>query len=292
MNKIFYSEISRRISKAYSNLSPGHRQISDFVMKHQTEAATMTNIELAAKCEVSTATATRFARAIGFDSFADFREAQINAIRNNFSHAAKLSHEIDASASHFDLVKNGIEQDLTNLQTTSAGLDQGTCSRTVDLILNSDRIFAFGAGLSQYAIGVLMHGLEPYCRGNATNIGPMGNGNAGIRRVLHSTSNDLVITCSFPHYAASTLEITEIASSNKASIVCITDQPTSPLTKWADEIFYAHAKRRLLPNSITSAVAIAEGIIAAVANRRTEGIALHRSMDARLNPDYGETGGI
>lgn len=284
MGKDFYSDVAQRVSKVYSRLSAGHRQISDFIIKNPTEAATMTNVELAAKCNVSTATATRFARAIGFESFAEFREAQINGIRNNLSHASRLSQEVDADASHFDLVRNGIEQDLANLQTTSAGLHEDTCRHTVDLILNSERVFAFGAGLSQYAIGVLMHGLEPYCRGNATNIGPMGNGNAGIRRVLHSTPKDLVITCSFPHYAAETLEITQVARKNGSSVVCITDHPTSPLTEWADEIFYAHASRRLLPNSITAAVAIAEGLIAAVANRRTEGIALHRTLDARHSP--------
>ncbi|WEX11008.1 MurR/RpiR family transcriptional regulator [Chelativorans sp. AA-79] len=281
MVRTFYSDVAQRVSKAYATLSPGHRQIADFILKNATEAATMNNVELATRCQVSTATATRFARAIGFASFADFRESQINAMRNDLSHANKLSREIDSAASHFDLVRNGLEQDLSNLHATSSGLDEGTCTRAVDLILKSDRVFAFGAGLSQHAIGVLMHGLEPYCRGNATNIGPMGNGNTAIRRVLHCTENDLVITCSLPHYSADTIEITQIARQKGASVICITDRPTSPLTKHAHEIFYAHSNRRLLPNSITSAVAIAEGIIAAVANRRTEGLAVYRTLDAR-----------
>ncbi|MHC9237724.1 MurR/RpiR family transcriptional regulator [Pseudooceanicola sp. 502str34] len=262
-------------------MSPGHRQIADFIMKNPSEAATMSNVELARRCEVSTATATRFARTIGFASFAEFRESQVSALRDDLSHATKLSAEIDADASHFDVVRNGLEQDLSNLSATSGGLDEETCSRAIELILNADRVFAYGGGLSQFAIGVLMHGLEPYCRGNATNIGPMGNGNAAIRRVLHSTPRDVVITCSLPHYAPETIEVTQLARERGAGVICITDHPTSPLVRYADAALYAHAGRKLLPNSITSAVAVAEGLVAAIANRRVEGLDLHRRLDAR-----------
>ena len=281
MDKNFYSDVAKRVSKAYPSMSPGQKQIADFIIKNPEEAATMSNVELARCCAVSTATATRFARMIGFGSFAEFRESQVSALREDRSHAAKLSIEIDADARHFDVLRNGLGQDLSNLTATSDGLDEATCSRAIDLILGAERVFAFGAGLSQFAMGVLSHGLEPYCRGNASNIGPMGNGNAAIRRVLHSTPRDVVITCSLPHYATETIEVTQLARERGAGVICITDHPTSPLVPYADAVLYAHARRRLLPNSITSAVAVAEGLVAAIANRRVEGLDVHRRLDAR-----------
>ncbi|WP_299820221.1 MurR/RpiR family transcriptional regulator [uncultured Jannaschia sp.] len=272
MNNVFQTDIAQRVSRAYEKLSPGHRRIADFILENPTEAAPLNNIELATRCEVSTATATRFARAIGFPCFSDFRESQLEAMRAARFHVERLSREIDAEATHFDVVRNGLDQDIRNLQTTRDRLDEASCGRAVEMILNAERIFAFGAGLSQYAIGVLIHGLEPYCRGNAINIGPMGNGNVAIRRAVHCTDRDLVITCSLPNYAADTIEVTQTARRKGATILCITDRPTSPLTKYADAVFYADATRRLLPNSITSAIAVSEGIIAAIANRRQEGL--------------------
>ncbi len=281
MVSVFHTDVAHRVSLAYEKLSPGHRKIADFILRNPTEAAMLNNIELATRCEVSTATATRFARAIGFPGFAEFRDSQIEALRAGQSHAQRLSQEIDEEASHFDVVRNGLNQDLRSLQRTLDCLDEASCSRTVDMILSAERIFGFGTGLSQFVVGVLIHGLEPYCRGNATNIGPSGNGNAAFRRVVHCTPRDLVITCALPNYATETVEITETAHSRGASIVCITDRPTSPLTKFADAVFYADATRRLLPNSITSAVAVVEGIAAAVANRRQEELEVHRALDAR-----------
>ena len=281
MNSVFHSDTAQRVSRAYERLSPGHRRIADFILANPAEAAILNNVELATRCAVSTATATRFARAIGFSSFSDFRGSQIASIRAGCSHAERLSREINEEAAPLDVVRLGLDQDLYNLQTTRDRLDEASCCRAVDMILVAERIFAFGAGLSQYAIGILIHGLEPYCRGNATNIGPMGNGNTAVRRAVHFTGRDLVITCSLPSYTADTIEVTQLARERGASVLCITDRPTSPLTRYADAVFYANATRRLLPNSITSAVAVAEGIIAAVANRRREGLDVHRALDAR-----------
>lgn len=277
----FHNEIVQKISRTYGTLSPGQRKIADFVLKDPAEAACLNNVELAGRCEVSKATATRFARAIGFSSFARFREAQIVSIRSKQSYAQRLSMEMDRDLGSFDVFQSGIEQDLSNLKTTLDCLDEATCCRAVDMILGARRVFAFGAGLSQYVIGVLIHGLEPYCRGNAANIGPMGDANSAVRKIVHCDENDLLISCSMPNYSSDTLEVTELAHSRGASICCITDRATSPLAQFSDVVFYTNVTRKLLPNTVTSAIAITEGIVAAVANRREEGLDVHRTLDAR-----------
>lgn len=277
----FHGEVAQRISAAYEALSPAHRQIADFILQNPTAATMMNNVELANHCKVSTATATRFARAIGFANFSDFRDSQIETMRVSETMAARLSSEIDENAGPFEVVDHGIDQDRANLEATRGRLDERSCVAAVEMILNANRIFAFGAGVSQFVIGTMVHGLEPYCRGNAVNIGPMGNGQSALRQVLHCQAGDLIILCSLPHYSTDAVEVAEIARTRGATVLCITDRPTSPLIKYADVTFYADAVRRLLPNSITSAVAIAEGIIAAVANRRREGMDVHQVLDAR-----------
>lgn len=281
MNGTFYSDVAQRVSRTYETLSDGHRRIADFVLSNPTDAAQMNNIEIAAHCKVSAATATRFVRAVGFAGFSEFRESLIASLRGTASYAERLSGEIDLSASRYDMVRNGLDQDLRNLRSSYDTLDPSNCQRAVDMILNAERVFAFGGGLSQYVIGTLIHGLEPYCGGNASNIGPMSSSNSAIRKVVHCTHRDLLIVCALPHYAVETLEITRIARDKGASVIGITDRPTSPIIKYSDAIFYAETSRRLLPNSITSAVGIAEGLIAAVANCRKEGLEVHRTLDAR-----------
>lgn len=285
MDRVYYSEVAQLVAKAYDRLSPGHRRIAEFILQHPAEAAMLNNVELAARCEVSNATANRFPKALGFPGFAEFRSSQRDALRTDLSPANKLRDEIDESASHFEVIRNGLQQDLGNLETTLAGIDEASCTRAVELILSAERIFAYGAGLSRYIAGLLIHGLEPFCRGNATDIGAAGGANSALRRVVHCNKKDLLIIASFPRYAADTLEIAKIGRENNATIICLTDRPTSPLSKYADIVFYAQADRKLLPNSVTAAVALAEGIIAAVANRRSEGINVHMRLAENQRQD-------
>ncbi|NLS07285.1 MurR/RpiR family transcriptional regulator [Rhizobium sp. P32RR-XVIII] len=285
MDRVYYSEVAQLVAKAYDRLSPGHRRIAEFILQHPAEAAMLNNVELAARCEVSNATANRFPKALGFPGFAEFRSSQRDALRTDLSPANKLRDEIDESASHFEVIRNGLQQDLGNLETTLAGIDEASCARAVELILSAERIFAYGAGLSRYIAGLLIHGLEPFCRGNATDIGAAGGANSALRRVVHCNKKDLLIIASFPRYAADTLEIAKIGRENDATIICLTDRPTSPLSKYADIVFYAQADRKLLPNSVTAAVALAEGIIAAVANRRSEGINVHMRLAENQRQD-------
>ena len=285
MGRVYYSEVAQLVAKAYDRLSPGHRRIADFILKHPTEAAMLNNVELAVRCEVSNATANRFPKALGFSGFAEFRISQRDALRTDLSPATKLRDEIDETAGPFDVIQSGLRQDLANLNRTLAGLDEESCTRAIELILTAERIFAFGMGLSRHVAGLLIHGLEPFCRGNATEMGAGGGANSAMRRVVHCGPKDLLILASFPRYSAETLEIARVGRDNGTTIICLTDRPTSPLAKYADVVFYAQAERALLPNSATAAVAIAESIIAAVSNRRSEGINVHRKLAESYRPE-------
>jgi DNA-binding MurR/RpiR family transcriptional regulator len=288
METKYHSEVASRIGKAYQDLSAGHRQIADFILKSPAEAAMMTIVELASRCNVSNATANRFAKAIGFKGFADFRASQMDALRMDMAPAEKLRTEIDENASNFDIIRNALKQDLDNLQNTLDGLDEASCRRAVDLILAAQRIFTFGSGISYYIAGMLTHGLEPFCRGNVSMMGATGGATAAYRRLVHSDENDLIVLVSFPRYSPGTVELAEAARRRNTRVLCITDSPTSPLTRYADEVLFAQAKRSLLPNSATSAFALVEGIVAAVANRRSEGADVHLRLAQRYLPDISK----
>ncbi|MBE0532203.1 MAG: MurR/RpiR family transcriptional regulator [Rhodospirillales bacterium] len=288
LRAMYYSDTANRIAHAYALLSKSHKKIADFVLGAPAEAAMMTIDELAKACLVSNATANRFAKAIGFDGFADFRARQIEAIKQTLAPVEKLKAGRDGSASSFDIISDSIRHDLENLEKTRETLAPESCGKAVDLILAAERIFIFGSGISYYIAGILTHGLEPFCRGNVSMMGTTGGVNSALRRLVHAGERDLAIFISFPRYAPDTLELVEAARRQGARILCITDRPTSPLARYADVALYVQAERRLLPNSATAAFALADGLAAAVANRRREGVDIQMRLAARYLPGLAE----
>ncbi len=287
----FYSEIAKRIARTYSGLSTSHKRIADFVLGSPAESAMMTIEELANACRVSIATANRFAKALGFEGFAEFRAHQTEAVRLALAPVEKLKAGRDGSVTGFDIITSGLRQDVTNLEKTLEMLTQERCEKAVALILEAERIFTYGAGISYHVAGILTHGLEPFCRGNVSMIGATGGENAALRRLVHAGGNDLVILVSFPRYATETVELLGVAKERGTRILCITDRPASPLAGPADVVLYAQTERHLLPNSGAAAFALVDGLAAAVANRRGEGIDIQMRLAARYLPDVGRTPG-
>ncbi len=284
----FYSDTARRISRAYSLLSKSHKRIADFILGAPGESATMTIEELAKACHVSIATANRFAKAIGFDGYTEFRAHQIEALRQTIAPVEKLKADKYGSATSFDIIADGVSQDVANLEKTRETLTAESCDKAVELILAAERIFTYGSGISYHIAGILTHGLEPFCHGNVTMMGATGGVNSAHRRLVHAGVKDLVVLISFPRYAADTQELLESAKERGTKILCITDRPTSPLAADADVALYVPAERRLLPNSGTAAFSLVDGLAAAVANRRQEGIDVQMRLVARYLPNIGK----
>jgi transposase-like protein len=68
------------IARQYSNLSKSHRKTADYVLSNMLRAATLPIDQLAIAAGISIATANRFARALGFDSYPRFRAEVVNSL--------------------------------------------------------------------------------------------------------------------------------------------------------------------------------------------------------------------
>jgi DNA-binding MurR/RpiR family transcriptional regulator len=69
------TDLANRIAQIYPSLSEGHRKAADFVLQSPLDSATVTIEGLAEKSGTSTATVTRFVRALGYRNYGDFRAA-------------------------------------------------------------------------------------------------------------------------------------------------------------------------------------------------------------------------
>src|SRR5262245_45178808 len=113
--------IGRRIARAYRGLSQGQRRAADFLLGKPFDAATMTIEEFASAAAVSPATANRFARALGFARYIDFRTEIVEAIRPARAQEEKLA-AARHGASAAGMAKGSLAEDLANLRNTADAL--------------------------------------------------------------------------------------------------------------------------------------------------------------------------
>lgn len=258
--------IAARIAAAMPSLTPIHRRMGDYVLTNLFRAATMRIDELASVVGASVATANRFARALGFDGYPQFREALVRGFEATLAPVERLRTAQESAAAGNDIVDTSLEQAANNLQATRISVDSAVAKAAVEAIVAARRVFVLGYGASAFLAGLMEHGLTPY-HDNVQLLALMGGPSHAARRLFASNEGDLVIGIAFPRYVEDTIKLARRAASRGARILALTDSPRSPLAQFADLSLYIRTDRRLASNADSAVLAVIEALCDAVAYR-------------------------
>lgn len=276
------TDLANRIAAAYPSLSGTHRRAADFVLQNPLDTATMTIEGLAERSGTSTATVTRFVRSLGYNGYGEFRAALSAALKVAMAPVDGLAGARAVAGSTFATLVNALKDQENNLSEAISTLEEGVCSRAIDAVLKSRRIFIVGSGASHHVAAYLEEGLALYLDASvifaSSRVGP----EHAIRHMMSTRAGDLVIAISMPRYSRGTVELTNLAKERGAKVLALTDAPTSPLARLADMTLFAPARSRLLPNSPSATFALADAIVTAVARERPDAVEALKELSENL----------
>lgn len=255
--------IAQRIARA--DLSSSHRRVADVVLDQPLRVATMRMEELAEIAGVSVATTNRFARALGYDGYAQFRADLVLGFEAAMAPVIKASATAAAHDSAATVLANALIQTAANVALTCQTLDAAQCERAVAAILGARRIVIAGFGSSAWLAGLLHRKLDLYCD-HVRLLASVEGATFGARSVGRAGSGDLVIAIAFPRYLDDTVRLAQMGHAVGATVLAITDGPKSPLVAVSDLTLYAAADSRHFANCEASALALTEALSCAVAH--------------------------
>lgn len=276
------TDLANRIARVYPSLSDGHRKAADFVLQSPLDTATMTIEGLAEKSGTSTATVTRFVRALGYRSYADFRAALSTALKVALGPVEGLADARAAAGSVFATMATTLKGEAANLDEAIATLEEETVNRAIALLLKARRIFIVGSGASHYVGAFLEDGLALYLDAEVVFASSRGGPERAVRHMLSTGPEDVVIAISLPRYSRATLELAGFAKKRGAVLIALTDGPSSPLVPLADMTFFAPARNSFLPNSPTAAFAVADALITTLARERPDAVEALKGLSESL----------
>lgn len=252
-------------------LTRSHRQMADYVLANPFRAATMRIDEFAEAVGVSTATANRFARALGLDGYPQFRAELVRGFEATLAPVENLRQELERGSSVADVFAAVLDENHRNLDATRRGLAPEACERAVAQIQRARRIYIAGFGASGWLGGLLQRGLDPYCEHVELLAGVAGASYAA-RKLFKLDQRDLLISIAFPRYVADTLFLTQQIHQRGIPVLALTDRPTSPLAPIADVALYASTESLYNANSEATVLALIEALCVAVALRTPDAV--------------------
>lgn len=257
--------MAQRIARAMPSLTQSHRQVADYVLAHPLKVATMPIDELAATVGVSVATANRFARALAFEGYPQFRAALVLGFETTLAPVEKLRSKLERSAPVADVFDAVLADTARNLEATRQALDGRACVQAVDAILKAQRIYIIGYGASSWLGGLLMRSLDRYCE-NVQLLSSIESSSYGARMLSRLKARDLVIAIAFPRYFSDTVLLSKRVHEAGVPLLALTDGPNSPLAPLATLSLYAKTESQYFANSEASALALIEALCSAVAH--------------------------
>lgn len=257
--------MAQRIARLLPSLTRSHRQMADYVLARPLQAAIMPIDELAATLGVSVATANRFARALEFDGYQQFRAALVLGFESTLAPVEKLRSHLEQPTTVADVFAAALQGNQRNIDLTRQSLDAQSCEQAVTAILKARRIYIVGFGASSWLGGLLQRNLDMYCD-NVQLLASIESSSYGARSLTKLQPTDLLIAIAYPRYFSDTVFLTRRAREAGVPVLALTDRVTSPLAPLATVAIYAHTDSQYFANSEASALALIEALCSAVAH--------------------------
>jgi DNA-binding MurR/RpiR family transcriptional regulator len=255
------SALGQELKRVLGAGSASSRSIADFVLRNPVRVTAFGIEELAEHCAVSNATASRFARDIGFANYAAMRGAIAATMQGILQPVEKLRSNIERGHDRSSPAVESLEYVVANIGATAQALAAADVEKVVQKLTSARTVYVMGFGLSSHLAGLLSLHLQPFCQ-HVVEVAGHGGTEVAAGHLANITPDDVLVVISFPRYALDVIRLAGFARSRSACIVSLTDSPASPLAELADVALFAQATHPVLPSSSSAALALIEALVA------------------------------
>lgn len=201
-------------------------RVADFVLANPYEVIRMTVDGLAKRTGVSTTSVLRFAQALGFDGFTQFRmtlAVELDPLNQQSSNSEQDPLLL--------LVKNVFHADMQAIAQTLELLDLQAFRSAISSLSAAQRIVLFSVGLSAPIA------LDAASRFLRIGLDARAQTDSHLMAVSASqlSAGDCAVAISHSGRSPETIAAAELASKAGATVIAITSYPNTPLLRHADQ---------------------------------------------------------
>ena len=257
-----YRHLAQLLESRFAALSPELQRAARWVREHPAELGLQSMRQSARAAGVAPATMTRLAQALGLDGFDAMRRPAMAALAHSAAQTSANEPRLDtpdraatsalAQAQSLNVASVAARNALDQLQAAAAAI---LAARQV-------------AFLGQRASFGIAHHLRYTCdwlrAGTLLVADPAGAGNDQLAEL---TEADLLVAISQAPYSVLTVQCAQQAQRRGVPVLALTDSALSPLARAASTVLLFDAASPSFFHSMTGAQALAETLMAAVAEQ-------------------------
>jgi RpiR family transcriptional regulator, carbohydrate utilization regulator len=238
-----------RIQTMRDSLTPGQRRVGDAVVADPHAVILASVGELAARSHSSEAAVSRFARVLGYNSYAEFKLA---LSRDLVGTTQAIHEDVDGADDVALVAEKVVAANIRAIDDTYRGLDVRTLEQAADALIAAERIAFFGFGVSAIVARDARH---HFLRTSKDTIA-VDDAHEQVMWATSARPGDVVLLFSHTGTSRDLCDVAELARAEGATVVSGTNHGTSPLTTRADiNLFTSSRETRYREESVSSRIA-------------------------------------
>lgn len=259
------SRVVELVRQRLNGLSLAERKLARVLLASYPIAGLESVARFAERAQVSPPTVTRFITKLGFKGYPEFQEELRQEVQARLSSPLARYRDDQPDRGTDSLLSDALEASSHNLKTTVEVLSHRDVNEAVELLADvRRRVMVIGgrvsAPLARY-LAAQLHLLRP-------GIGLVdAERSAPAQQLIDMRKGDVLIVFDYRRYQSDTIESARVASSQGCNVVLFTDPWLSPASGFARQVIVTSVDTVGPFDSLVGAMAVVEGIVAAVLSR-------------------------
>lgn len=218
--------------RSYNSLTKSETKVADYILRHKQQVPMHSISELAAACNVSEATISRFCHSVGCASFNEFKLAVVHAISGGdvVGTGTNLYSTILATDSVSQKCRKLCNVSTEALQQTLNELEVDKLEEAVEILSLAKNVYCFGQGNSSIVAEDAWGRFS--CVSPKFHYIPNANFQAITGQLLGK--GDVVLYFSFSGSVRELIEMGKTLEKSEAKLILVTRFPNSPGAEYAD----------------------------------------------------------
>lgn len=253
--------VGERIVAALPTLTKKQRLIARYMADNEIDLAFASADGVGRQAGVDAATVVRFSRVLGYEGFADLRDAVRKSVPQFLTAAERVTQWLESGQSG-DVVQEVFSQDVSNLEKTARMNTSETIAEAVSVLRLAPRVICVGQGISSFVADHLAHQLGII---GVVVQRPSRSIVDGAIDVALLAEDDAVVVVSVWRYLKHTLLLAEAAQERGASVIALTDSKAAPIGAHANITLTAATETPELSHSMSGLITLTNVLVTGVA---------------------------
>ncbi|QRG70592.1 MurR/RpiR family transcriptional regulator [Brevibacillus choshinensis] len=223
------NELHAKINSYVKSLTKSEQKVAQFVLERFDEILHLSVTDLAEQANVGETTVLRFCRKLEFKGYQEFKLA---LAKNTVNPLSNLHSNLTESDPFQVMIQKVNASNVQAIQETTGMMDSKELNRAIELILSSQQIHFYGAGVS----GITALDAKSRFMRIGLSVDAQLDAHHQAMAAAMLSENDLAIGFSVSGSTKDTVDALAIAKANGVKIIASTHFARSPITRIADVV--------------------------------------------------------